>query len=134
MNKFLGVGRLTDEPSPKSSGVFFTLAIHESKEYTTQIDCSAWGKVAIYMQKYLHKGDLISIEGRINTYNKEYEVVEHTADGKSVSKKINAKRQIVQVTEVKALAYNKKNKDNAKDITSEPVTSDNNAKSIEEFI
>ena len=85
LNKFVGIGRLTDEPSVKSSGVFFTLAIHESKEHTTYIDCSAWGKVAQHIQNFYHKGDLIVLEGKLNTYNKEYEIVEYV-ENKPVKK------------------------------------------------
>ena len=75
---------------------------------------------------------MISVEGKISTYNKEYEIVEY-ADGKPVIKKINLKKQTVHLTDVKPLAYSRKNKGN-KEQVSDNLTEDTNIKSIEEFI
>ena len=78
INRTIIVGRITKSPELKStqsniSFVNFTLAVN--RPFTSQngeqevdfIQCIAWRKQAENMAQYLHKGSLISVEGRIQT-------------------------------------------------------------------
>lgn len=72
MNKFIGMGRLTDEPkvSEVSGGkkvARFTLAIDRIKEGADFINVMAWEKKAETIENYCHKGTKILVEGRIQT-------------------------------------------------------------------
>lgn len=72
MNKFIGMGRLTDEPkvSEVSGGkkvARFTLAIDRIKEGADFINVMAWEKKAEAIENYCHKGTKILVEGRIQT-------------------------------------------------------------------
>lgn len=70
------VGRLTKEPELRrtQSGkntCSYTLAVNRKVKTNGQdadfIACVAWDKTAEFMAKYLHKGSLIGVEGRIQT-------------------------------------------------------------------
>lgn len=74
------MGRLTYEPelrtTPSGSSVInFQIAC--DRNYQTQgqerqadfIDCQAWRKTAEFIDRYFHKGDMIAIDGRIETNN-----------------------------------------------------------------
>lgn len=74
MNKFIGIGRLTEDPSdnlrytPGGTAVLnFTIAINRSydDEKTDFIDCVAWRKTAENMANYLEKGRKIAVEGEV---------------------------------------------------------------------
>ncbi len=77
MNSVELVGRLTKEPEMRMSQsgtgiVRFTLAVDRIRKIEGQpeadfISCVAFGKTAEFMSNYLHKGYLISVEGRIQT-------------------------------------------------------------------
>ncbi len=77
MNRVELVGRLTREPemrmSQSGTGVVrFSLAVDRIRKVEGQpeadfITCIAFGKTAEFMANYLHKGYLISVEGRIQT-------------------------------------------------------------------
>lgn len=79
INRAVVVGRLTKDPELRKttsgkSVVQFNLACNRNKSSEGQpeadfINCVAWNKTADTMQQYLHKGDLIGIEGRIQTRN-----------------------------------------------------------------
>jgi single-strand DNA-binding protein len=43
----------------------------ETKEKTEWINCVAWGNLADILAKYVHKGDLIYVEGKITTRSYE---------------------------------------------------------------
>lgn len=79
MNKVVLVGRLTRDPElralPNGSVATFTLAI--SRPFTNNagereadfINCVAFNRLAENLQKYIHKGSLIGVDGRIQTRN-----------------------------------------------------------------
>lgn len=96
MNRFIGVGRLTKDPELKVtqaniSFVNFTLAINrpfknESGESEADfINCIVWRKSAENLAQYQVKGNLIGVEGRLQTRTYESEsgtryIVEVVAD------------------------------------------------------
>lgn len=77
INRVILVGRLTKNPeikkTPNGASICkFTLAV--SRKVKTQgqpdadfISCVAWNKTADLMYKYLKKGSLIGIDGRLQT-------------------------------------------------------------------
>lgn len=78
MNTVCLIGRLTFEPELKStpSGVSVTrLQIAVDRKYQRQgedrktdfIDVTAWRQTAEFINRYFHKGDMIAIEGSIQT-------------------------------------------------------------------
>ena len=77
MNRVELVGRLTKEPDIRvsQSGTTvcrFTVAVNRIKKVEGQpeadfINCISFGKTAEYMEKYIKKGYLVSVEGRIQT-------------------------------------------------------------------
>ena len=75
MNKWLGMGRLTDEPDFKAGETCvarFRLAVDrrfkkEGGQTADFISCVSFGKQADFVEKYLHKGTKIAVEGRIQT-------------------------------------------------------------------
>lgn len=78
MNTVCLIGRLTFEPELKStpSGVSVTrLQIAVDRRYQRQseerkadfIDVTAWRQTAEFINRYFHKGDMIAIEGSIQT-------------------------------------------------------------------
>ena len=76
MNKFLAIGRLTDEPNIKYNNELciarYTLAVDRNFKSnndsgTDYIHCVAFNKSAEFAEKYLSKGKKIAIEGRIQT-------------------------------------------------------------------
>ena len=87
MNRVCLVGRITKElelrkTNNNMSVCSFTLAVqsktkNDKGEYMADfIPCTAWNKTAEFMTTYLHKGSLISVEGRIKTSSYD------TPDGK----------------------------------------------------
>lgn len=74
-------GRLTRDPELRytqnnKAYVNFTIAVDRGKDQNGErqadfIQCSAWNKTAEVIGKYLHKGSLIGVEGRIQTRNYE---------------------------------------------------------------
>ena len=84
MNRVELVGRLTKDPelrytSSNIASVRFTLAVNRpfqnqnGERETDFISCVAWRNQAENMKKYVTKGSLISVEGRIQTgsYDKD---------------------------------------------------------------
>ena len=73
MNRVCLVGRLTAKPVMKfTSGnkavTRFTVAVNRLKSESADfISCVSWGKQAENIQKYLDKGSLVSVQGRIQT-------------------------------------------------------------------
>lgn len=72
MNIVILVGRLTKDIELRTTDngknvVKFTLAVNKDKEHTNFINCVVWNKVAETMAKYCKKGDLIGINGEIQT-------------------------------------------------------------------
>lgn len=82
LNKVILIGRTTREPDVRrtASGTpvaSFTLALDnhyvlkDGKPTTDFIDCVVWDKQAEVMEKYVGKGKLLAVEGRIQ--NRSYE-------------------------------------------------------------
>lgn len=82
INRVVLVGRLTKDPelrftSSNIAVVSFTLAVN--RNFTTQdgkneadfIQCVAWRKTAENVGKYVRKGSLVGVDGRIQTRNYE---------------------------------------------------------------
>lgn len=76
MNKWIGIGRLTDAPKMTSTTgdkattiARFTVAIDRKfdRENADFISCVAFGKTAEFVEKYFSKGSKIVVEGRIQT-------------------------------------------------------------------
>ena len=71
MNIVMLIGRLTSDPELRQNENYthckFTLAVNRVKEGTDFINCIAWNKQAELIGKYLHKGNQVAIEGRIQT-------------------------------------------------------------------
>ncbi len=74
MNHVILTGRLTKNPEIRYTNTSkavasFTLAVDDSKvngERRSQfISCVAWGKTAELIQQYFHKGDPLTVIGRI---------------------------------------------------------------------
>ncbi len=86
MNRWIGIGRLTDEPKVNRNGntpnARYTLAIDRSSEGADFISCIAFGKGADFAESYLHKGMKIAVEGRIQTgsYTNKDNVKVYTTD------------------------------------------------------
>lgn len=77
MNNFIGIGNLTKEPEIRYTNnnlkvATITIAINR-KEEADFIDCVAFDKKADIIEQYLHKGNKVAIEGRLqtNTYEKD---------------------------------------------------------------
>lgn len=79
LNRVTLVGRITKdlelrklEGATTTAVVNFTIALDRTfgkDDSADFIPCSAWGKVAENMAKYLKKGSLISVDGRIQSRN-----------------------------------------------------------------
>ena len=75
MNRWTGLGRLTDDPNIKftHSGkclARFSLAINsgnKEKKYVEFVPCVAWNKTAEIIGEFCGKGDQIYAEGRLYT-------------------------------------------------------------------
>ncbi|MBQ1447836.1 MAG: single-stranded DNA-binding protein [Erysipelotrichaceae bacterium] len=79
INKVVLVGRITKDPEIRQAGsnncCNFTLACN--RRYTNKdgnreadfINCVAWNQSANYLSSYARKGNLIGVEGRIQTRN-----------------------------------------------------------------
>lgn len=81
MNNVILIGRLTSDPELKQNEKYtqckFTLAVNRLKEGADFISCIAWNKQAELINKYLHKGNQVAIEGRIQTGSYEKDGVKH---------------------------------------------------------
>lgn len=71
INRVVLVGRITKDAETKKtqSGLSvcsFSIAV-EKKDGTDFIDCVAWRQAADFMGQYVKKGDLIAVDGRLQT-------------------------------------------------------------------
>lgn len=71
MNSFVGIGNLTREPEIRYTNnnlkvAQITIAINR-KEEVDYIDCVAFDKKADIIEQYLHKGNRVAVEGRLQT-------------------------------------------------------------------
>lgn len=76
MNNWSGIGRITDSPELRKtqsgkSVISFVLAVTRpyKKNGTDFILITAWNQTADFMSKYVDKGDLLGVVGRIQTSN-----------------------------------------------------------------
>ena len=75
MNKVELIGRVTKDielrytANTQKAVAKFTLAVNRMKKDSGAdfISCTAWGKTAEIMEKYVHKGDRVGVTGRIQT-------------------------------------------------------------------
>lgn len=110
LNKFIGIGRLGKDPEAKQISadfkvVNFSLAISEKwndkqtgekRELTDWINCQASNKVSEIVEKYVHKGDMLYVEGKFKTRSWETNGVKQYAS-------------FIQVEEVKLFPKAKEN-------------------------
>ncbi len=84
INRVILVGRITKDPEVKSTQsnipvVSFTIAVNRQfsdengERQADFIQCVVWRKQAENMGKYVHKGDMLGIEGRIQVRQYEAE-------------------------------------------------------------
>lgn len=77
MNNVQLLGRLANDPIiiNKDNKVIarYILAINEFNNVTNFIPCSAYGNVAVIAEKFLKKGMLIAIAGKLHTYKENDE-------------------------------------------------------------
>ena len=73
MNATQQIGRLTHDPESRMTTtgkqvVSFSIAVDDpyNKDHTNFFNVQAWGKQADFCAKYLTKGRLVSVEGRLN--------------------------------------------------------------------
>lgn len=91
INMFAGMGRLTYDPELKStpqgtSVLRFQIACDRNYQAKGQerqadfIDCVAWRQTAEFIHRYFHKGDLIAVEGNLQTsiYDKNGQQIKKT--------------------------------------------------------
>lgn len=73
MNTVAIMGRLTKDPTVRYTAekqmciASLNIAVPDGKDKSNFINCKAFGKVAEIIEKYAHKGDLVGIEGKIQT-------------------------------------------------------------------
>lgn len=72
MNKVILTGRLVAEPNytvtnNQTEVVKFCVAVNRIKDGVDFIDCTAWRKTANFVYCYFHKGDGITLEGRLES-------------------------------------------------------------------
>ena len=115
MNKVILTGRLVSDDFKKfqsSKGIIsltFKIALIEKTKRTNFIDIVCFDKIANNITKYIKKGDLLEIEGKLN--NSKYT----TKDGKTIYKtEIIAKNITFSVK-------SKNNEDNKQDENNEEI-------------
>lgn len=95
LNKVVLIGRLTRDPELRHTNTnipvcSFTLAVNrpfastKSEKDVDFINCTAWRKQAENVARYVFKGSLVAVEGRIQT-------------GEYMDEKINAKRYTTDI-------------------------------------
>lgn len=115
INQYIGIGRLTKDPELKYTNTNvavckFNLAVDDGfgdNKSTSFIPMVAWRKTAEMIAKYLEKGSLIAVDGRISTRdytNKDntkvfvVEVIVNNIQFLSKSSKVVEKEAIQKVT------------------------------------
>lgn len=78
MNKIIITGRLVRDPELKTANsgtelCKFTVAVErrrrdrDDQKVTDFLDCTAWGKTGVFVNTYFHKGDGITVDGRMES-------------------------------------------------------------------
>ena len=83
MNKVILTGRITKEPELKQSGetIFcpFNIAVNGYKKGDVDFfKVTAFNNSAKFIKEYVHKGDLLLVDGSLHTNKWTYEGVEHS--------------------------------------------------------
>ena len=78
MNKLFLMGRFTKDPDIRilESGTKiarYSLAVRRNSQITDFFNCTAFNKGAEFLERYFHKGDMITVIGRLqnNAYEKD---------------------------------------------------------------
>lgn len=92
INKVILTGRITTDIELRQTNdgtnyTFFTIAVNRqgNNDQTDFISCVAWRNTADFMNKYLSKGSLIGVEGRIEVYRLQKEGSYETRTNVNVS-------------------------------------------------
>ena len=72
MNIVALTGRLTQDTELRTTPngkvvINFTLAVPKDKETTYFVDCVAWSKTAETIHRNIHKGEMMGVEGELQT-------------------------------------------------------------------
>lgn len=72
MNRICILGRITQDLELRCTGtgkdvVSYTLAVRRDKDNTDFIPCTTFGEMGKTLCQYAHKGDMIGVEGRLQT-------------------------------------------------------------------
>jgi single-strand DNA-binding protein len=84
MNKWVGMGRATKDPEvryTKDNKAIATINVavdrRFNKDVTDFFKCTAFGKTAEFVEKYIRKGTKVVIEGTVQNDNYEKDGVKH---------------------------------------------------------
>lgn len=84
MNKWVGMGRATKDPEvryTKDNKAIATINVaidrRFNKDITDFFKCTAFGKTAEFVEKYIRKGTKVVIEGTVQNDNYEKDGVKH---------------------------------------------------------
>lgn len=116
MNKVILTGRLVSDDFKKfqsSKGIIsltFKIALIEQTKKTNFIDIVCFDKIADNITKYIKKGDLLEIEGKLN--NSKYT----TKDGKTIYKTEIVAKNITFSVKSKNNENNKQDENNEENI------------------
>lgn len=116
MNKVILTGRLVSDDFKKfqsSKGIIsltFKIALIEQTKKTNFIDILCFDKIANNITKYIKKGDLLEIEGKLN--NSKYT----TKDGKTIYKTEIVAKNITFSVKSKHNENNKQDENNVENI------------------
>ena len=90
INRVFMIGRLTKDPELKytqGGTAVASLSVANNKTFTQNgekkeqvsfFNCTAWGKLAETLSKYVHKGDKIAVEGRLQQRTWEKDGQKHS--------------------------------------------------------
>lgn len=116
MNKVILTGRLVSDDFKKfqsSKGIIsltFKIAVIEKTKRTNFIDIVCFDKIANNITKYIKKGDLLEVEGKLN--NSKYT----TKDGKTIYKTEIVAKNITFSVKSKHSEDNKQDENNEENI------------------
>lgn len=109
MNNIILTGRLTNDLEIKEVGdskvINFTLAVQrnyknkEGEVETDFINCTVWNATAENMKTYCKKGDLLAVEGSLQTSTYEKDEVKHYKTGVRVDRVRFLQSKKVEVVE-----------------------------------
>ncbi|MCL6428801.1 Single-stranded DNA-binding protein [Spiroplasma sp. JKS002669] len=110
MNQVTLVGRITHnlvlrETKSGKNYVFFTVAVNDLNNRANFINCIAWNIVAENMTKYIGKGSLVAVVGRLTTRkdNKDQNIMEVQASNVSF---LDNKKRDFDNKQIKNLSHN----------------------------